>query len=106
MMPMLHRSRAKQKVGRKIRLETEGQDAVFLFGQEFCGELEELTKGEKYESNPHYIKDFINESTRPFPKFLLSLLDFPVSASEPSAFITLMRCKDLVQHKEQFQVQQ
>jgi hypothetical protein len=31
-------------------------DGVFLFGQEFCGELEGLTKAEKYESDAHYLQ--------------------------------------------------
>jgi hypothetical protein len=56
MMPMLNRSRAGQKGGRKICWETEGQDAVFLFGQEFCGELEGLTKAEKYENDARYLQ--------------------------------------------------
>jgi hypothetical protein len=30
-----------------MRWDAEGPDAVFLFGQDFCGELEGLTKEEK-----------------------------------------------------------
>jgi hypothetical protein len=56
MMPMLNRSRATKKGGRKMRWDAEGPDAVFLFGQEFCGELEGLTKAEKYESDARYLQ--------------------------------------------------
>jgi hypothetical protein len=44
---MLNRGRATKKGGQQMRWDVEGQDVVFLFGQEFCGELEGLTKAEK-----------------------------------------------------------
>jgi hypothetical protein len=39
-----------------MRWDAEGPDAVFLFGQEFCGELEGLTKAEKYEIDARYLQ--------------------------------------------------
>jgi hypothetical protein len=48
----------------------------------------------------------INEFTTPLPKCFISPLDLPVSTSELSVCTTLMRYNDLVQHKEQFRVQQ
>jgi hypothetical protein len=53
---MLNRSRATKKGGRKNRWDAEGPDAVFLFGQEFCGELQRFTKAEKYESDARYLQ--------------------------------------------------
>jgi hypothetical protein len=64
----------------------EEPDVVFLCGQDFGGELEGITKAEKYESDSrfiHYTKqDFMGEFMRPLSKWQLSLLDLPVSTSE------------------------
>jgi hypothetical protein len=55
-MAMLNRSRATKKGGWKMLWDAEGPEVVFLFGQEFCGELEGLTKAEKYESDARYLQ--------------------------------------------------
>jgi hypothetical protein len=69
---MLNRSRATTKGGRKILWEAEGPDAVFLFRQEFCGELEGLTKAEKYESDARCLnynnQGFYKRVDEPLPK--------------------------------------
>jgi hypothetical protein len=56
MMPMPNRSSKTKKGGRKMPWDAEGPDSVFLFGRDFCGELEGLTKTEKYESDARYLQ--------------------------------------------------
>jgi hypothetical protein len=70
MTPMLNSSRATKKIGRKIRWDAEGLDAVFLFGQEFCGELEQKQKSTKATLATYNTisKVLINELTKSFLK--------------------------------------
>jgi hypothetical protein len=81
-----------------MRWHPEGTYAVFLFVQEFSGEQPTNMKVTLIIFNT-ISKGFINELTRHFPKWHLSLLNFPVSTSELSASTTLIKYKEMVQHK-------
>jgi hypothetical protein len=110
MMPMLNRSRANKKAGEIC----DGMLKDQLRSLCLTSSLVTSLKGSQKQKSTKVTlaiyntisKVFINELTTLFPKCFLSPLDFPVSTSELGASTTLMRYKDLVQHKEQFQVQQ
>jgi hypothetical protein len=110
MMPMPNRSRAVKKAGERFSGIPKDQMRYFCLAMSFVVSLKGSQKWTFMKAtiaiSNTISKVFTNELMRPLPKLLLSLLDFPVSTSELSASTALLRCKELVQHKEQFQVQQ
>jgi hypothetical protein len=110
MTPMLSRSRGNKKAGEICDGMPKDQMRSFCLARSFVASLKGSQKQKNMKATLAIYnttsKVSINELTTPLPKCFLSPLDFPVSTLELSVCTTLMRNKDLVQHKEQFQVQQ